>query len=357
MRKISLDEIKIGMCVGQDLHTENGQLITPSNTIVTPTLIKKLKRFKIETIEIVSESKTDPPISEDIFNVKDTESFKQFKSKCTEAKQSLTNSFDSILESKPNISHLSIIKGLSSVLYENNKNNLNLMDMIYNIHEHSDLVYTHSINVGMIAGQLGRWLGFSEADVQLLTTCGLFHDIGKLLIPREIVEKPGKLTDVEYKIIQTHTIKGYELLEQFDSLDDRIKKVALFHHERCDGTGYPMNFNCEQLDSFSKIIAIADTYEAMTSERSYRSPICPFTVATYFEEEGLKKYEPKYVLKFIDKMLVSYLHSKVVLNTNQLATVIMINKSQKSKPLVALEDGSFIDLAKNLNLSIVRMIS
>lgn len=350
--KLSLKDIKVGMSIGQDLYSENGQLITPTDTIVTEELLNKLKRFKIKQIEMIHEN-----LDENIFDVKNTTAFKSFQNKCEEAKESLTSSIDGILREEAENSHIDIIQSLGSVLYESNKTNLNLIDMIYTMHEHSDSVYTHSVNVGMIASHLGRWLRFPEEDIKLLVTCGLFHDIGKLLIPKEILEKPEKLTSSEYKIIQTHTTKGFELLNKFNAIDDRVKKVALLHHERCDGTGYPMHFHGEQIDKFSKIIAIADTYEAMISKRAYREPICPFTVVNDFEKDGLHKFETKYVLKFLDKILNSYLHTKVLLSNGQEAIVIMINKKDKSKPLVKTNSGEFLDLSINPKIKIVKMIS
>ncbi|WP_312091693.1 HD-GYP domain-containing protein [Aminipila sp.] len=349
--KMSLENIKVGMCVGQDLYTESGQLITPINTIVTPELLARLKKFRISCLEMTYDSLDDY-----IFDIKSTSGFKFFQNECTEAKESLTSSLDNILQENPDNSHIDMIKNLSALLYENNKKNINLIDMVYSMHEYSDSVYTHSVNVGMIASHLGHWLNLPEDEIKLLVTCGLFHDIGKLLIPKEILEKPGELTPGEYKIMQSHTSKGFELLDQFDDIDDRIKKVALLHHERCDGTGYPMHFNGDQLDKFSKIIAIADAYEAMTSERVYREPICPFTVVSYFEKEGLHKFDTKYVLKFLNKILNSYLHAKVLLSNDKVAKVIMINKNARSRPLVKVEDGDFIDLSVTPEINIVKML-
>lgn len=349
--KISKENIEVGMCLGQDLYSESGQLITPTNTIITEELLKKIKRFNIKDIEINYEIPDDFT-----FDVKSTTGFKTFRNKYEEVKENLTTSLDGILQEDADNNQINTIEELSSLLYENNKKNLNLIDMIYNMQEYSDTIYTHSVNVGMIASHLGQWLGFPEEEIKLLLTCGLFHDIGKLLIPKEILEKPDKLTPKEYKIIKTHTSKGFELLNNFDDIDDRIKNVTLLHHERCDGSGYPMRFKGQQLDKFSKVIAIADTYEAMTSGRSYREPICPFTVVTEFEKDGLHKFETKYVLKFLDKMLNSYLHTKVLLSNDKQATVIMINKNAKSKPLVKVDYGDFLDLSVNPEISIVKMI-
>ncbi|QIB69530.1 HD-GYP domain-containing protein [Aminipila butyrica] len=350
--RMSLENIKVGMSVGQDLYTESGQLIILNNTVVTPEILARLKRFKINAVEI-----NDSAPEADLFDIKGTPAFHSFKSEAVEAKESLSASLDSILQQSSDTVHIDIINNLSTLLYESNKSNLHLIDMVYSMHEYSDAIYTHSVNVGMIASHLGRWLGLSDDDIKLLVTCGLFHDIGKLLIPKEILTKSGDLTAEERKLLRSHPQKGFELLDQFEDIDPRVKQVALLHHERCDGSGYPLHFEGKNVDIYSKIIAIADVYEAMTAERAYREPICPFAVVAYFEKEGVHKFETQYVLKFINKILDSYLHSKVLLSNGQEATVILIHKNMKSRPLVKLSDGGFLDLAVNLDVEILRMVS
>lgn len=350
--KISLDNIEIGMYVGQDLYNESGQLITPSDTVVTPLVLSRLKKFNIQSVEIV-----DPNSSDFLFDVTHTKGFKSFKADCEKAQKALTSSFDGLLKKDADGANIEILTNLSTLLYENNKSNLALIDMIYGLHAHSDVLYSHSINVGIIAGHLGRWLRFPEDEVKLLVSCGLFHDIGKLLVPKEVLDKPEQLTPSEYKIAQLHAQEGFDLLNKFDDVDPRIKNVVLLHHERCDGSGYPKGLKGDKIDKFSKIVAIADIYEAMTSQRCYREPVCPFTVAAYLEKEGLHKFETKYVLRFLNKILVSYLYTKVLLSTGEEATIILINRNIKSRPLVMLENGRFIDLAKHLDIEIVKMLT
>lgn len=349
--KLSIKNIKIGMCIGEDLFSQDGQLIAPKDTIVTNDVLNNLHNFNIETVEI---SKLGN-MSQNIFDVTSTSNFAAFENDCAESAEKLSSSLEDIISDEGG-EKIQAIESLSGTLYQNNKNNLNLLDMIYNMRINADSVYSHSLNVAMIASQLGRWLDFSEEDVQLLMTCGLFHDIGKLLIPKEILDKPGKLSDEEFEIIKSHVVKGHEFLNSIEGIDERVKSAALNHHERCDGSGYPNGLKGDEIDKYSKVIAIADVYAAMTADRNYREVICPFTVAAQLEKEGLHKFDTQYVIKFLDKMLNSYLQSTVELSNGQVGTVIMINRFIKSKPLVELLDGTFIDLSKNQDISVVRIL-
>ena len=138
-----------------------------------------------------------------------------------------------------------------------------------------DLTYVHSMNVALIASVIGKWMGYNQEKIKVLTLAGLMHDIGKLLIPEKILNKPGNLTDNEYEIMKKHVNLGYEQVKN-KFMPMSVKEAILLHHEKCDGTGYPFGLKSDKIPETAKIIAIADVYDAMTSSRIYRAPICPF---------------------------------------------------------------------------------
>ncbi len=123
------------------------------------------------------------------------------------------------------------------------------------------------------------------------------HDVGKFLIPSDILNKKEKLTDNEFALIKQHPVLGYDLLKELN-IDYHVKQAALSHHERCDGSGYPLGLKTNEIDDHAMIVSIADVYDAMTSARKYRTPLCPFEVIAEFEKDGLSKYKPQYILTF-----------------------------------------------------------
>ena len=223
--------------------------------------------------------------------------------------------------------------------------------MLSTLKNYDDSTFNHSLNVSLICNIFGHWLNLSEKDIELVTACGLFHDIGKLLIPQEIIKKPGKLTDEEFAIIKTHPKRGYDLLKT-KNVDPHIQMAALMHHEKCDGSGYPMRITGDKIDWCAKIVTIADIYEAMTAKRVYRGPLSPFKVINMFEDDGLKKYEPTYILTFLENVVNSYVNCRVKLSNGAEGDVIFINKVNLSKPLVKTSDNNFIDLSKSNDISI-----
>ena len=148
-----------------------------------------------------------------------------------------------------------------------------------------------------------------------------------------------------------HTQYGYDILEPLP-IDDHVKKAALSHHERCDGSGYPMGIPKAVTDSCAMIVAIADVYDAMTAARSYRAPLCPFQVIEKFEKEGLQKYNPKYILTFLSQVAGTYQNSRVLLSDGRSASIVMINQQNLSKPIVRLDDSTCIDLSTQSDLGI-----
>ena len=215
--------------------------------------------------------------------------------------------------------------------------------------------YNHCIDVALISNVLARWLHFTEADQMMATACGLFHDVGKFMLPAGILRKPGKLTPDEFEIVKTHTTEGFHLLGRYNSIPEPVKNTALMHHEKCDGSGYPYGLTGEEIDKFSKIVTIADIFDAMTSERVYRTAMCPFSVIKYFEDDGIQKYEIKYILTFLENVSNSYLNHRVTLSNGMEGNVIFINPDNFSKPVIRTGSNEIIDLQENYYQSILKL--
>ncbi len=127
------------------------------------------------------------------------------------------------------------------------------------------------------------------------------------------------------------------------------------HHEKCDGSGYPYGLTGDEIDKFSKIVTIADIFDAMTSERAYRSAMCPFTVIKYFEDDGIQKYDMKYILTFLENVSNSYLNHRVTLSNGMEGNVIFINHDNYSKPVIRTENNEVIDLQATYYQSMLQL--
>ncbi len=352
MKNVLVMDLEEGMVIAKDSHTSSGIMIIPAGVIVTNPIINHLMSLGVESVFINDD--VEPELKTEVHSIK-TEKFKHFQKKYTKVKDKLNNSFGKVLGHNTNKEELEKMLEDGWNAFNDNNSSYDMIGMLYSMHNYSDTTYMHCMNVGMIASLIGRWAGWPEEKVRILNACGMFHDIGKLLIPKNVLDKPGRLNDEEYEIMKSHTVLGYKLIKDY-GLDQRIVNSTIMHHERCDGFGYPFNLKADQIDEYSKILAIADVYEAMTANRVYRGPVCPFDVIAQFEENGFEIYDTKYLLIFLQNIVDSYLHSVVRLNNGENAEIVLINRQKGSKPLVMTTSGRPVDLMKEPELKISQVI-
>jgi HD-GYP domain-containing protein (c-di-GMP phosphodiesterase class II) len=351
--RIRTDEAEAGMIVASDIYTSNDQLLITKGTTLDERMITRLRFYNIYGLHIYKIAPIKEVHKEDSYidMIRSTPEFKRFNRSYVESVANVEQSFQNILNrtSDVEIDLEALLADTDRILREG-RNGVHIFEMLHGIRDYDDLTYVHSLNVSLICSVFGAWLKLPKEEIRILTISGLLHDIGKMLVPREILTKADKLSDEEYETIKLHSIRGYQALKDYP-IDIRIKYVALMHHERCDGSGYPNGFKADQIEEFSKIVAIADVYDAMTSNRRYRRAICPFDVVENFERDGFLKYDPGYLLVFMERIVESYLHNTVRLSDGREGEVVMINKLALSKPVVRSGDD-FIDLSKEHRLSI-----
>ena len=152
----------------------------------------------------------------------------------------------------------------------------------------------HSERVAEISVEIGKALGLSEEEIEKLKLGALLHDIGKLGVPPEILDKPEKLTPEEYEIVKEHPAWGYRILKPVRAFQEIIP-IVLYHHERCNGTGYPEGLKCDQIPLLAKIVAVADVIEAMTAERPYKKAYPVEEVFEYLKREKGRLFSPEVV--------------------------------------------------------------
>lgn len=345
--RILTNEAVTGMVTANDIYTKNNQLIITEGTVLNNKVIDKLRFYKIFGLNVYPEKKIEEESY--IEDLRKTPEFKKFNRTYVETVTKVVGSFNRIISGDHEIDVDALLEETDRVLREG-RNGTHIMEMLHGIRDYDDLTYVHSMNVSLICSIFGEWLKLSKGEIRNLALAGMLHDIGKLLIPKEILAKPGKLSNREYDVMKSHAIKGYEVLKDLP-LDINVKYAALMHHERQDGSGYPNGFADNQINMFAKIVSIADVYDAMTSNRSYRKAFCPFTVVEDFENEGFIKFDSQYLVVFLERIVESYLHNIVRLSDGREGEVVLINKFALSKPMVRV-GNDFIDLSKEHNLRI-----
>lgn len=360
MKRLSTIDLVPGMVVAEDVYTYTNQLLLPRGTVLTDKSITKLEFYSIINVrvedDLSKEYKNGPKFTEDISyaeKIKSSPQFKEFKARFDEEVPKFQRMLDSVALNKRPLD-LDELLDFTRRLMKSDNEYLSIFDMLHNMRQYDDMTYVHSINVALMCNVFARWLRMTEEETKLATLCGLLHDIGKVAVPEDIIKKPGKLTESEFTIVKKHTIEGYNALRK-QQIPEPIQNSALMHHERCDGSGYPFGIINSKIDPFAKMVAIVDVYDAMTSARIYRGPMCPFKVVDIFEDEGLQKYDTRFIMTFLENIVNTYMLNRVKLNDGRVGDVVFINRSRLSRPTIKC-GNEFIDLSAEPKLFIEAII-
>jgi len=354
MKKIQVKDLRPGMVTAEDIYSIDGQLVLGKKVILIDKNIEKLDSFGIYSIKVedktvsVDSSMNDAPPSYSE-RVRSNPDFIEFKENFESHVDMLQTGLNQIVESNSNFDAANLVSQTLTFM-DDIGHSVSLMDMLINMRDYDDSTYAHCVNAAIISNIFAGWLNLSKEDRVTATSCGLFHDIGKIKVPESILKKPGPLTKAEFEAIKRHPLDGYNILDAA-GLGEEVKNAALMHHEKCDGTGYPLGVQADKIDRYAKAVAIADVYDAMTSARIYRGSMCPFRVIEIFETEGLQKYDPEYILIFLENIVNTYLHNEVRLSNGETGTVVFINKHLLSKPVIK-QGEKFLDLSKEPDLHI-----
>lgn len=219
----------------------------------------------------------------------------------------------------------------------------------------NEYTYKHNIGVGIIATYLGMKLGLSKENLSALTLAATLHDVGKTRIPDSILEKPGKLTAAEYEEMKRHAIYGYELLKSIPGIPPSIALTALQHHEREDGKGYPHGLMGNDIHHHSKIVAIADVFHAMSSNRVYHQAMPFYKVIEQMNSDKFGKFNPEILLEFVNRLMSTLVGKEVTLTNGRNGTIIMINPYDPLKVLLKTGSG-IMDLRMEKEWQIERII-
>ncbi len=349
MKEIARMALKPGMIISADIYNYQGKLIIPEGTQVNSNIISKLTRHSVMSVPVKDEDVTEDnaTYSEKIRSSKGFASFQAAYHSVLPVYRKMMKDFvfNGILFKTEKL------MGLYDQIFESFSSHESLLDYLYNMSfQENDITYTHSLNSALIAGLFASWLSISEEKSRLLIQCALLHDIGKLKLPDSLIMKTGKLTDLEFEKIKTHTLLGFGLLQNVD-VDDHVLKTVLMHHERYDGTGYPSRLHDKQIDIYARYMAIIDAYEAMTSAKSYRQAKNPFEVIEIFEKDAFK-YDPELLRTILYRLANHMVGFNVLLSNDEVAEVIMISQKEISRPLTRTKNGTFIDLSSHKNLSV-----
>lgn len=342
-----------GMELARDIYSRSNQVILNAGTVLDAQKISKIMFYSVDSISVYEKEQQVTTSQTLTQQLRSSIEFREFTKNYDTAVGNLKSAVNSILTENGEVDEDMLIAEVDNMVAQSGSKT-NIFNMLHCIRDYDEMTYMHCVNVSLICNCFASWLGLGNEDKRMLTLAGLLHDIGKTLVPRDIILKPDALTPEEFEAVKLHTLRGYKILQN-KKIDDRIKMAALQHHERADGSGYPFGKQGDQIETFAMIVAIADVYDAMTSDRIYRPRICPFEVVRQLQGDEFGKYDPKFLVPLLEQITEVYMNHTVKLSNDQVGKVVLMNRSELSKPVVQVDDV-FVDLAKQRSITITEVL-
>lgn len=357
MRKVPIASLLPGMVVGHNVYNSGGNALVYRGVVLNKRYIESLKRLGIPALYIDDDSLPDFYI-EDVIDEKSRIAAVKLAKNILSGRASTDAPLNKALIAESKV----VINDIIEQLLENPSLMVNLTD----IRSIDDYLLGHSVNVCVLSLITGVSLGYDKTKLMRLGIGSLMHDIGKTMIPPHILNKPGSLTNDEYSVIKRHSEYGYLILTNENS---QIKKlsalIALQHHERYNGEGYPGGIQGDKIHAFSQIVGIADVYDAMTADRVYRKGHQPYEAYEMLAASGDYLFEYNLVRAFLRNIAAYPTGTLVKLSTNEIAVAIDTPKGFSLYPNIKviydaagnkLSEPKDIKLIEKTTLTIVKVL-
>ncbi|WP_425058671.1 hypothetical protein SCACP_33270 [Sporomusa carbonis] len=360
MQKIATTHLQPGMVIARNVFSADGVLLLSAGTVLNNIYIERLRLLGLSSIYIQNpliSQLSDSEIIDTIPEIVREETRVQ-------AVQVVHTAFQN-LATTHNIQTRQFKETASMIIDEVIKNN-GAMIQLTDIRSRDGYTFGHSVNVCVLATMTGVQMGYSIPQLRELALGAMLHDAGKMLVPKEILVKPGPLTACEMKIMQQHPDLGFDILRRQSEIPLLSAHIAFQHHEKFDGSGYTRRLGRTDIHEYARIVAIADVYDAITSDRPYKEGILPHEAYEIMMSLADTHFDPAILQIFLSQIAVYPVGTVVKLNTGEVAMVIRVIPGLQTRPTVKiiadeneqlLKDGRELDLTKHLTTFISKVFT
>lgn len=332
MRLVPVNRLQEGMKLGKKIYNDEGLVLLADGVELTGPLIGRLARMDIGYVYVHDSLTEDVDIPTMLHDETRNQALKTIRTQF----QDMSNS-----------------SGIKKGFYHLDKKFSNIMDsilddmssqedpmiMLHDMHTTDNYLYVHSLNVCLYTLVLGIAHGYSSSELKVLGLGSLLHDIGKTQIPIKIVQKPGMLSDEEFRHMRAHTEIGFKILKDEPNIPLLAAHCAYQHHERINGSGYPRGIRGPEIHEYAKWIGVADSYDAMTSNRIYKKAMLPHQAVEALYVGSGTLYEQNQLEIFRDRVAIYPIGLNVKLSTGETGVVVSIDPSLPHRPVVRVIEG------------------
>ena len=387
VKQLFLKDLKPGMVLAQPLVSGKGSIVVEAGTLLTEFVIGTLQdsgymqsvlpagaNYDEVTVTVFEVEPHGAPSVEDLSHVGAKEAEKEHKKSDSSMESMLdpeyVKAYDVVMDmlrkllNPKQVSRGIDLDAIGQLIADRQLDKLcdgaRAVAQIHNMNREGSYLLHHSLHVAILAGLMGRWLHWPREYRERLLLAGLLHDVGKLKISDDILNKPGRLTSSEMDIVRHHSAYSAEILARCGLAGEAdIMAGVLQHHERGDGSGYPSGIKKEIISPFGKILAILDIYDAMAANRAYAHKVSPFEIFDRLNADMMEdKIDAEYGVLFVKKICHALTGSWLRLTNGEKAKIVYIDQSRThSLPIVETPDGKFYDLAHDGKVKIVELLT
>ncbi len=360
MQKISAINLHPGMVLARNIFSTDGVLLLSADTVLNSAQIERLQQFNLTSVYVrnpFTDHINDSDIIDTIPEVVREETRVQAVQVVHTAFQNLSANHE--LDTQP-------FKETADFLINEVIKNRGAMVHLTDIRALDGYTFGHSVNVCVLSTMTGVQMGYNIIQLKELALGALLHDTGKMLIPKEILVKPGPLTADERKVMEQHPDLGFDILRRQGEIPLVSAHVAFQHHEKFNGKGYTRSLGGTDIHEYARIVAIADVYDAITSDRPYKEGSLPHEAYEIMMSLANTHFDPNLLRTFLNQIAIYPLDSIVRLTTGEIAVVIKVLPGMQTRPTLKvifdtsgcrLEDGPEIDLTKHLTTFIDKIFT
>ncbi len=355
--KVKPNQLEIGCILSKDVNSISNQALIRKKTVLTEEYLNILNAFLVEVVEVESTLVNGKPFTpKEIIEQEEPQESRSFMDLYLQAVQIYRKQFQS-WQAGLKVDIMTIRKNLLPLLVKLNEDPSELIT-IHHYSTKTDYLYHHAVSVGLLSAYIGRKLNYTKAEEIQLGISGVLSDSGMAKVSQNILEKKGFLTSEEFDEIKNHPMFSYQMIKDIPGLTDGVLIGVLQHHEREDGSGYPMAVSSQKLHKFSRVIAVADVFHAMTSERPYKPKQSPYKVIELMINDSFGKFDIK-VIQTLSSLISNFsVGTKVRLNNDDIGEVIFLEPHAPTRPMIKIQSsGQFIKLVNRSDLYIEEIIN
>lgn len=325
-----MNSIQSGAIIAQDVYGNDGVLLIKKGTEYRNHFAPRFKEAGVQEIFIEASGEMSKETVDHIrksLNIQDVIHEKTRSHAQNQIKKTMLR-FKTVTNND--------LQKISSIVEEMIEQLLDQKDFVFalsQLRSVDDYTYQHSVNVGVLSLIIGIDLMLTKDQLKHLGTGAILHDIGKIMIPEDIIKKPAKLTFDEFTEVKKHTLYGYEILMQ-TNIAEEAAQIALHHHEKFDGTGYCWGLRETKIPLFARIVSVADVYDAMSNDRVYKKRMMPDKVFREITHLGDKHFDTQIMETFAKHISIYPTGTGVILNSGHRGIVLHQNKLYPESPVV-----------------------